>query len=74
MMNIACEALFRLADQPTLGAVVVEDAGRIAVNAHLVLDRAAGNGVALAERAVVVDQELGHDEQRDAFHVVRRAG
>jgi hypothetical protein len=30
--------------------------------------------VALAERAVVVDQELGHHEQRDAFDVVGRAG
>ena len=68
------QALFGLADQPAGGAVIVHDAGRIAVNAHLVLDRAAGNGVALAERAVLIDQEFGHDEQRDAFHIVRRAG
>ena len=30
--------------------------------------------VALAERAVVVHEELGHHEQRDAFHIVGRAG
>ena len=30
--------------------------------------------VALAQRAVVVDQELGHHEQRDALDVVGRAG
>ena len=68
------EALFRLADQPALRAVIVHDAGRVAVDAHLLLERAAGDGVALAERAVLVDEELGHHEQRDAFHIVRRAG
>ena len=68
------EALLRLADQPALRAVIVHDAGRIAVDAHLVLDRAAADRVALAERAVVADHELRHDEQRDALHIVRRAG
>ena len=37
-----------LADQPALGAVVIEDGGRVAVDAHLVLDRAADDAVALA--------------------------
>ena len=46
------EALFGLADQPAGGAVIVEHAGRIAVDAHLLLDRAAGDAVARAERAV----------------------
>jgi hypothetical protein len=44
------------------------------MNAHLVLDRAAGDGVAVAQRTVLVHQELGDDEQRDAFDVVRRPG
>ena len=68
------QALLGLADQPALGAVIVEHAGRVAVDAHLLLDGAAADRVALADRAVVVDQELGHHEQRDAFHVVGRAG
>jgi hypothetical protein len=42
------EALVLRADEPAGGAVIVHDAGRIAVNAHLVLDRAAGNGIARA--------------------------
>ena len=42
------EALLRLADQPALGAVIVHDAGRVAVDAHLLLERAAATGVALA--------------------------
>ena len=32
------------------------------------------DGVALAERAVGVDHELGHDEQRDALAAGRRVG
>ena len=47
------------------------------MDAHLVLDRAAGDRVALAEAAVVVDQHLGHHEQRDALRTVgcaRRLG
>ncbi len=65
------EALLGLADQPAGRIVVVQQAGRIAVDAHLLLDRAAGDSVALAEAAVLVDEELGHDEQRDAFDGVR---
>ena len=68
------EALFRLADQPAGRLVIIEQAGRIAVNAHLLLDRAAEDAVARAQRAVLVDQEFGDDEQRDALHIVGRAG
>ena len=68
------KTLVLLADQPALGGVVIEQAGRIAVDAHLLLDRAADDGVALAHRTVLVDEELGHHEQRDAFGAVRRAG
>ena len=67
------KALHLLADQPALGAVIVHHAGRIGVDAHLVLDRAAGDRVALAEAAVVVDQHLGHHEQRNALRTVGRA-
>src|SRR5205085_6615994 len=68
------EALLRLADEIAGGFIVVEDAGRIAVDAHLLLDRAADDAVAVADRAVVVDEEFGDDEERDAFDVVRGAG
>ena len=68
------QALLALADEPALRAVVVHHAGRVAVDAHLLLERAARNGVALAERAVVVHEELGHDEEADPLDVVGRAG
>jgi hypothetical protein len=56
-------ALVGLADQGALGLVEVHDAGRGRLDAHLLLDRAAGNAVARAQAAVFLDQELGHDEQ-----------
>ena len=62
-----------LADQPALGAVVIEHGGRIAVDAHLVLDRAADDAVALAGLAVGVRQEFRHEKQRDALDAGRRA-
>ena len=68
------EALLRLADEPALGAVVVHDAGRVAVDSHLLLERSAAEAVALAEGAVLVHEELGHDEERNAFHIVGCAG
>ncbi len=43
------------------------------MNAELVLDRDAADLVALAERAVRVDQHLRHDEEGDALHSRRRA-
>ena len=67
------QALLGLADQPAGGAVIVHHAGRIAVDAHLLLDRPAGDRVARAEPAIVVEQHLGDEEQRDAFDVVGRA-
>jgi hypothetical protein len=51
------------ADQPAGGAVVVHHAGGVAMDAHLLLDRPAGNGVSRTERAVRLGQDLGHDEQ-----------
>jgi hypothetical protein len=47
------------------------------VDAHLVFERDGVHVVALAQRAIRVDQKLGYDEQRDAldaFRSVRGAG
>ncbi len=68
------EALVLLAHEPALRAIVIEHASGVAVDAHLVLDRTADHAVALADRAVVADEELGHDEQRDALAAVGCAG
>ncbi len=43
------------------------------MNAQLVLDRHAANIVTLAETAVLADQHLGHDEQRNPSRALRRA-
>ena len=42
--------------------------------AHLVVEPGQDDVVALAQRAVLVHQELRHDEQRDALHAGRTAG
>ena len=63
-----------LADEEAGGFVVVEDAGGRRLDAELVLDRLADHAVAVAEAAVVVHQELGHDEHRDALGAGRRVG
>src|SRR5690606_7899748 len=47
--------------------------GGVAVDAHLVLQTAAANAVALTQRAIVVDQELGNDKQAEALDALRRA-
>ena len=62
-----------LADQPAFGFVKVEHCRRVAVDAHLVLDRAADNAIAFADAAVRVGQELRHEEQRDALDACWRA-
>ena len=62
-----------LADEPAFGAIVIEHCGRVAVDAHLVLDRAADDAVALAGLALGVRQEFRHEEQRDALDPRRRA-
>ena len=69
----ALHALVFLADQPARGAVVVHHAGGIGVDAHLVFDRAASDAVARAERAVGIDKDLRHHEQRYALDAGRRA-
>ncbi|ABA48670.1 hypothetical protein BURPS1710b_0856 [Burkholderia pseudomallei 1710b] len=66
------QALVRLADQPALRVVEIHHAGRVAVDAHLVLDRAALHAVALARLTRCVGHELRHDEQRNALRALRR--
>ena len=44
------------------------------MDAHLILKRAARQRIAFAEAAVRIHQELGHDEQRNTLHRVRRPG
>ncbi len=44
------------------------------MDAELVLEAGADHVVALADRAVLVDQVLGHQEQRDAARAGRRVG
>ena len=68
----AGQALVLLADQVAARAIQIDDGRGIGLDAHLVFERAAEHGIAFAERTVCVDQELRHDEQRDALHVLRR--
>ncbi|MPM69296.1 hypothetical protein SDC9_116241 [bioreactor metagenome] len=44
------------------------------LDAHLVLDGHAVHVVAITQRAVLVDQELGHNKQADALHALGRTG
>jgi hypothetical protein len=67
-------ALVRLAQQIAGRPVVVHHAGGIAVDAHLLLDLAAGDAVAGAEGAILVHEEFRHDEERDALDPIGPAG
>ena len=67
------QATIFLGDQPAGCAIVVHHAGGVAVDAHLLFERAADHGVARAWRAVGLGDQLGHDEQRDAAGAFRRA-
>ena len=67
------KAFVFLAHQPTGRAIVIQFAGRIAVNAHLVFDGTTNHAVAIAQRAIVVDHEFGDHEKRDALGAVRCA-
>ena len=57
----------QIADRAFLLAVD-QHRGGAGVDAELVLDRSALHVVPLAQAAVGIDQELGHDEQRYALH------
>jgi hypothetical protein len=68
------QPLVRLAHQGARGAIQVDLAGRAAVDAHLVLDRGAEDGIAFAQAAVVPNLELRHHEQADALAAGGRFG
>ncbi len=67
----ACQALVGLANDPTGGVIEVHHAGSGALDAHLVLDGTAGQRVTLARRTVSAGDELGHQQQADAFNAGR---
>ena len=65
-----------LADQITHRAAVVaklQHRRRAGLDAQFMLNRHTPGVVARTERAIVVDHEFGHHEQRDTFHTFRRA-
>ena len=67
------EAPVLLADQPAGGLLVGDHAGGVAVNAHLLFQAQALHRVARARIAVLVRNELGHDEEADPPRAGRRA-
>ncbi|MNS46734.1 hypothetical protein D3C72_792430 [compost metagenome] len=65
------QTAMRLTDQITDALTVIAEVQRRgggAAPAHLVEQPGQQHVIALAEAAVIVDQELGHDEQRNALH------
>ncbi len=62
------------AEQPAGGGVVVHHACGVAVDAHLLLQLADGEGVAVPEAAVGVGEELRDDEKGDALDAGGGAG
>ena len=68
------QALVHFADQIPGGAVEVHHAGGRGLDAHLVLDGAAGQRVLLTQRTVGIDHHLGHDKQRDALRAGGASG
>ncbi|MNM89409.1 hypothetical protein D3C81_1016400 [compost metagenome] len=70
----ARQAMIRLPHQPAAGSVEVHHTGGGTLDAHLVLQRPAAHGVAFTQRAIGVDQPLGHQEQADTFDTGRRIG
>ena len=68
------QTVVRLADQVTDALAFfaeVQRGGGGAAPAHLVEQTGQGHVVALADSAVIVDQELGHDKQGNTFHAGR---
>ncbi|MNY07087.1 hypothetical protein D3C86_1398730 [compost metagenome] len=61
------QAFVRRIDDVTGGAVEIHHTGGRGLDAHLVLDRTAGQAVAFTQRAVGIDHEFRHQEQRNAF-------
>ncbi|MNP11072.1 hypothetical protein D3C76_1032460 [compost metagenome] len=67
----AGQALIRLTDQPTRGAVEIHHTGGGTLDAHLVLQRPAAQGIARSGRSIGVEQPLGYQEQADPFDTRR---
>ena len=63
-----------LADEVARGVLVGEHARRRPVDAQLVLDRDGLDAVAVAERAVGIDEVLRRDEQRQSLGALGGAG
>ncbi len=61
------QALVGLADQAAAGAVHDDLGGGVAVDAHLVFQAGAEDAVAIAQRTIGLDVELGHHKQADAL-------
>ena len=72
--NIAARPRFSAPTSQAFAPSVEHDAGRRAVDAELVLDPGAAQVVALAERAIVVDEEFGRQKQGQAARSRRRVG
>ncbi len=73
----ALHAAVLLADEEADGAAIVaigEHTGRARMDTELVLEADAAHVVALAELAIGIDQELWHEEERDAARARRRIG
>ena len=60
-------------DKPTCCAVIVHDAGRVAVNAHFLFQAAAGHAVTVAQRAIFLHHVFRHHEQGNALNAFRSA-
>ncbi len=71
---LLADELAHRARRPPVGAIAeLQHRGRARLDAQLVLDADAGHVVARAQRAVGRHHELGHDEEADALHALRRA-
>ena len=68
------QALVFLTHDETGRAIIVHHAGRVGVDPHFVFDRTARHPIARAQRAIVIHQNLGNYEQRDALGRIGRVG
>ncbi len=68
------QAMVRLADEPGLRRIEVDDAGGAAVNAHLLLDRAAGDAIARTQGAIGIDEDLSAPKRLIALRALGRIG
>ncbi len=62
-----------LANQEARRIIIVHHASCIAVDAHLFFDGATGHAIARSRIAIGIENELRHNEQRNALHTFRCA-